>query len=103
MYDSYDVSSNKVLFCSSLLTHRLVVTGLFEYFIGLSDDETEGEFLWEDGNATNYTKWNANDHEQNNQGKNCVVLDVESREWTNANCNKPYKYICEKRFVNYGG
>jgi len=64
------------------------------YWIGLTDKNIYGEFVWMSTGATpNYTNW---DIEQPFAASSevieadCVHLNKDGRTWSVASCNKPY-------------
>ncbi|XP_078380544.1 uncharacterized protein LOC144663458 [Oculina patagonica] len=79
------------------------LVGEVDYWIGLTDAETENEFKWSDGSElTGYKNWMSSDpNNYNNQ--DCVAIvngnfygAVYDGEWHDDKCSKAKGYICEK-------
>ncbi len=79
------------------------LVGEVDYWIGLTDAETEGDWKWSDGsNFTGYTNWMSGDpNNYNNQ--DCVAIvkgnfygGVRDGEWHDDKCSNLKGYICEK-------
>ncbi|XP_076110014.1 perlucin-like protein isoform X1 [Mytilus galloprovincialis] len=89
-----DIETNNEL---NFLDHRVRST-LSVYWIGGTDNGTEGKFRWEpSGQPFNVTKWNPG--EPNNVGniEDCVYYYQQdgATGWNDANCNSKFSYICE--------
>uniref|UniRef100_A0AAY3ZYX9 C-type lectin domain-containing protein n=1 Tax=Denticeps clupeoides TaxID=299321 RepID=A0AAY3ZYX9_9TELE len=77
--------------------------GSFDYhfWIGLSDQETEGVWKWVDDSPVNNTYWDAWHSEPNNHqsggihGEDCAVLSSHSKSWFDVPCDHIYKHICQ--------
>jgi len=66
-------------------------------WLGLNDISTEGDFIWADRGAGNFTAWAKN--QPNNFGEeDCVhALGVEHNyEWNDVKCNDCHQYTCKK-------
>lgn len=76
------------------------VHGLIESrtYIGLSDENEEGVFTWQDGFPFQYSKWCPTEPPQPNgrEKQNCVVMSTASC-WRDTNCESIKHYVCEKR------
>jgi len=69
--------------------------GSSHYWIGFSDQETEGTFVWADGSCSDFTQWN--DGEPNQMGdEDCTTFWSESPRWNDWNCGSQAGYICQK-------
>lgn len=73
------------------------LTGGKDVFIGLTDTEIEGTFVWSDGSTVVYTNWD--DGEPNNEYGigDCVIL-VANGKWNDTPCSMWYEYVC--KFTN---
>ncbi|XP_041352343.1 macrophage mannose receptor 1-like [Gigantopelta aegis] len=66
------------------------------YIIGLSDVQTEGAFLWEDGHVVTFTKWRLGEPNDDGGKEDCVVLESKIKSWVDIPCTYSELYICEK-------
>ncbi|XP_062576212.1 macrophage mannose receptor 1-like [Saccostrea cucullata] len=67
-----------------------------KWWIGGTDEESEGTFYWEHSNSTlNYTNWNRNDP-NGGSSENCIVM-VSGGVWNDENCDDYLYYICERK------
>jgi len=64
-------------------------------WIGLSDQQTEGNFRWVNRAPTNYTNWEASAPTIGGDGRDCVLLGSPTGEWTDAPCGDAHAYVCE--------
>ncbi|KAK2810630.1 hypothetical protein Q5P01_000377 [Channa striata] len=82
-----------------------------KFWIGLTDSEQEGRWLWVDGSEldTSLTFWGKNDQNnepddwkgRNPEGEDCVRMGkkvgaVDLKCWFDQPCNEPHRRICEK-------
>ncbi|KAK6477357.1 C-type lectin domain family 4 member E-like [Huso huso] len=102
--------------CTSLGGHLVIIEseaeqefmhrGIGDFFwIGLSDEVTEGEFLWEDNTPPSTTYWKGKEPDntlffQGYQYPNadCVVIDNRAaslQSWGDTLCSVPVRRICE--------
>ena len=80
------------------------LTGRGNYWIGLSDSETEGDWKWADGTKlSEYKNWGQQQPNDNRGNQDCVVIRLGSShnrnydgEWNDVNCSKNKGFICEK-------
>ncbi|XP_067418418.1 macrophage mannose receptor 1-like [Emydura macquarii macquarii] len=78
-------------------------------WIGLNDINSEFSFLWTDGSGVSYENWanraptsrlrysyyDANDDEDDDQEKDCVIMTKEEGKWRDENCANDKSYICQ--------
>ncbi|NXX12217.1 MBL protein, partial [Podargus strigoides] len=71
-----------------------LIKPLKQAYIGISDEQTEGRFMYLNGETVTYTNWNAG--EPNNlKNEDCAVVQ-ESGKWNDVNCsNSRALIICE--------
>ncbi|XP_076451860.1 uncharacterized protein LOC143287625 [Babylonia areolata] len=78
-------------------------------WIGLSDQESEGHFVWVDGSPAQFTYWTSDTHGQHNGDvDDCVVMDVSRGGiWHDQTCsdvwgfsNQQTRFICEFQLVS---
>uniref|UniRef100_A0A3B3ZSJ8 C-type lectin domain-containing protein n=1 Tax=Periophthalmus magnuspinnatus TaxID=409849 RepID=A0A3B3ZSJ8_9GOBI len=82
------------------------------FWIGLTDSQTEGEWLWTDGSPLNQSLefWTKNEHntepdnwkEEDVDGENCAIIGEIMfinglKSWYDNSCKKKYRFICEKK------
>ena len=90
------------------------------YWIGLSDQEKEDEWIWTDGSLlVNYTNWGNNNPNNKNGNQNCghiakgsfqmtlqkglyswsYTFSGYNGEWNDLECYAQLGYICEQFFL----
>ncbi|KAM9838702.1 C-type lectin domain family 4 member E-like [Aulostomus maculatus] len=78
-----------------------------KFWIGLTDSQDEGEWLWVDGSPLNpsLSFWNPNEPdnwmEEGPEGEDCVRMGEKDgahdlKCWFDKSCEEPHRYICEK-------
>ena len=76
-----------------------------EAWIGLSDNEKEGKFIWTDGTSTKYSNWAADQPNDEEKKQDCgeIVNGVfwpgglsQTGLWNDYQCHLKLMYICQK-------
>ncbi|XP_067906772.1 uncharacterized protein [Heterodontus francisci] len=65
-------------------------------WIGLSDCHKEGIYLWTDGSAMDFTKWNHDQPDDEAETENCVNINSEGvgGKWDDRVCSEELPFIC---------
>ncbi|KAK0132901.1 Macrophage mannose receptor 1 [Merluccius polli] len=73
-----------------------------DYWIGLSDGDTEGTWKWVDGTNMTSSSWGPGEPHNYRGGEDCVAI-LERRglegSWNDVPCAAPLRWICEKVLV----
>ncbi|XP_062966065.1 low affinity immunoglobulin epsilon Fc receptor [Cynocephalus volans] len=65
-------------------------------WIGLHDVDAEGEFIWMDGSAVDYSNWHPGEPNNHGQGEDCVMMQG-SGQWNDAFCRSELgAWVCER-------
>ncbi|RUS76836.1 hypothetical protein EGW08_015408 [Elysia chlorotica] len=64
-------------------------------WLGLTDDVKEGEHVWVDGEALDYSNWNNGEPNNWNNIQDCVELTT-SGKWNDRNCENGYGVVCKR-------
>lgn len=70
-----------------------------DFWIGLSDQEEEGKFGWNDGNALGFTKWSPGQPDNHRGGEDCVHMTFgHHKRWNDRPCTGTYEIpgLCTK-------
>ena len=70
------------------------LTGGKDVFIGLTDTEIEGTFVWSDGSTVVYTNWEDGEPNDEHGIGDCVIL-VANGKWNDTPCSMWYEYLCK--------
>lgn len=71
-----------------------------EAFLGITDQETEGEFMDLTGRRVTYQNWNDGEPNNASPGEHCVTL-LSDGAWNDIACSASYLTVCE--FSIWGG
>ncbi|XP_078392945.1 CD209 antigen-like protein 2 isoform X1 [Cetorhinus maximus] len=66
-----------------------------DYWIGLTDRESEGNWKWVDGSPVSFTKWYQGEPNNAKGNENCAI--IRSADWNDVSCTDHFPFICEKR------
>ena len=72
-----------------------VPTGVGGWFFGLSDQATEGAFVWPDGSAPTFTAWNVGEPNDAAANEDCAELSLATGGWNDVPCTDLRAYVCE--------
>ncbi|KAI8490945.1 hypothetical protein Bbelb_313640 [Branchiostoma belcheri] len=67
-------------------------------WIGLTDTESEGQWVFEDGQtlaSTGFANWNTGEPNNANTGEDCVEVYGPTHLWNDAPCSVTRRYICQ--------
>ncbi|XP_019640291.1 PREDICTED: pro-epidermal growth factor-like [Branchiostoma belcheri] len=94
-----DGNHNGKLACvKDLATHNFLksIVKNTNYWIGLDDRQTEGSFVWSDGEALGTYQAFFNGHGYNRAHNDCVYLNRgKSFQWVCWQCTRRIRYICQ--------
>ncbi|XP_018620674.2 lactose-binding lectin l-2-like [Scleropages formosus] len=67
-------------------------------WIGLTDCQKKGTWLWSDGSKISFTKWNTGEPNNMNGGENCVHTNWSAQKaWNDISCINAYAAVCALR------
>ncbi|KAK7125025.1 hypothetical protein R3I94_019169 [Phoxinus phoxinus] len=71
------------------------------FWIGLTDEKTEGQWLWVDNTELSLGYWHENepdDWKVEKLGEDCVIIiPADLKSWSDVACSKSFRRICETR------
>ena len=71
------------------------LTGGATVWIGLTDRDVEGTWVWESGEAVSYTSWNSGEPNDSG-GEDCVHTNYGGTGgWNDISCSSSYPFVCE--------
>ena len=71
------------------------ISGSRDIFIGLSDSNIEGTFVWSDGCPLAYTNWEAGEPDNDYGLEDCVLFLGANGKWNVDFCDFWYEYVCK--------
>ncbi|XP_052763180.1 perlucin-like [Mya arenaria] len=82
------------------LNHQLPVA---YWWMGLSDDDIEGQFRWTDNQPLTFTDWFPGEPNNANGVEDCAMFDHNHNfKWNDVACNQQYFSICELKSESQG-
>ncbi|XP_046547951.1 perlucin-like isoform X2 [Haliotis rubra] len=72
-----------------------------KYWLGASDLNIEGIWLWEGQRRMNYTNWSPGQPDNAGGNENCLEIRLNFGNWNDYQCQKPLNFICEKEHISY--
>ena len=87
--------------CEGEFVHKLATS---RFWIGLSDTQTEGIFLWTSGQVPVYTNWSPGEPNDDkfhvSTGEDCVEIRTTANNvdglWNDNPCERLKSYVCKK-------
>ncbi|XP_052067135.1 macrophage mannose receptor 1-like [Mytilus californianus] len=65
-------------------------------WIGLSNFQNNGKYVWSDRTILNYTDWGESEPNNFNNNENCAqLLKPDSQKWNDNNCFMSLRFICK--------
>jgi cysteine-rich repeat protein len=74
------------------LAHSLVPSGA-RVWIGLTDQASEGSFVWTDGTPATYTRWASGEPSNSGSAEDCAELTDEAY-WNDSSCSSSLGFVC---------
>ena len=68
--------------------------GLESFWIGLNDQEEEGEYGWSNGENSRFRRWNIGEPNDYGDGEDCVEM-LDSGWWNDQRCETDRPFVCE--------
>ena len=69
--------------------------GVSYFWIGISDETTEGEFTYESNGVTiGYKNWRPNEPNNYGKGEDCVQMNQGA--WNDLSCASKLSFVCER-------
>ncbi|XP_059130549.1 mannose-binding protein A-like [Peromyscus eremicus] len=63
-------------------------------YIGITDEVTEGQFMYVTGGKLTYSNWKQNEPNDYGSGEDCVIM-LESGIWNDVSCQSSFIAVCE--------
>ncbi|XP_038205170.1 mannose-binding protein A-like isoform X2 [Arvicola amphibius] len=63
-------------------------------FIGITDEVTEGQFMYVTGGRLTYSNWKKNEPNDHGSGEDCVII-VDNGVWNDISCQSSFIAVCE--------
>lgn len=80
----------------------LAESGLPTMWMGLSDTQTEGTFLWVDGTAPSTTHWKVDEPNDHGEGEDCGGMYTSGEDvgkWNDFDCSSEKAFVCEDELL----
>jgi len=65
------------------------------WWIGFNDIETEGTFVWSNGDPVTWTHWAGGEPNNAGGGEDCMEIRWRGYAWNDNRCHSPHPYVCE--------
>lgn len=63
-------------------------------FLGITDEVTEGQFMYVTGGRLTYSNWKTNEPNDHDSGEDCVTI-LEDGLWNDISCHSSFLAVCE--------
>ncbi|KAM8776123.1 mannose-binding protein A-like isoform 1-T2 [Rhynchonycteris naso] len=63
-------------------------------FLGITDEVTEGQFVYVTGERLTYSNWKENEPNDHGSGEDCVILQKNGL-WNDISCSSSFQAVCE--------
>ncbi|XP_045903621.1 asialoglycoprotein receptor 1-like [Micropterus dolomieu] len=100
--DSRKICKNvnaELVIISSIEEQRFMSSFGLETWIGLTDEETEGDWKWVNGTRVTETYWRTGqpDNKGEKTSENCAEISIQQdlKNWNDLSCTKSLFFICE--------
>ena len=65
-------------------------------WLGGSDIDQEGSWIWSDGTCWNYTNWHSDEPDNSGSIQNCLLGNLNELKWGDAYCEEKKMFVCMK-------
>ncbi|MDA3863725.1 MAG: FG-GAP-like repeat-containing protein [Deltaproteobacteria bacterium] len=69
-------------------------------WLGITDQEEEGNFVTLDNNSPDYTNWEEGQPDNYNSSEDCAVLRTSSNKWNDLACDSTQAVVCETSAIS---
>ncbi|XP_041377009.1 mannose-binding protein C-like [Gigantopelta aegis] len=66
------------------------------YYIGLNDIQTEGQYVWDNGDVATFLKWMSGEPNSYGGNEDCALVKTSIGSFLDFSCTRSRKFICEK-------
>ena len=67
---------------------------LLQTWLGISDTNSEGTYVWTDGTQTDFTDWGDNQPDNYANVENCIHIRDDTK-WNDIRCDRKMNFICK--------
>ncbi|XP_037352387.1 mannose-binding protein A-like [Talpa occidentalis] len=64
-------------------------------FLGITDGETEGQFMYLTGERITYSNWKKEEPNDFGSGEDCVIMHKKDGMWNDISCSSSFQVVCE--------